>query len=228
VQVPGAQGDARAGHAGRGEHLGGAAAAQLAGEQPGHHHQRPDRQGGQQPQAEQRVVQQHPGQARQGGGERRLVDIPPGKVARGFQEIQLVAVVAVASGQGQQQRHQRRGDPEQPSGGDRQSRTDGALGAMGHRHAQYRFAESPFRPAGPGERPRRGRVADVRQDRQAGPPAWSRPLVGEGVCYQWRKVRTPASSPNHARIRDPTFVPEQHRRPVPGRVAVIMYAPRGS
>jgi hypothetical protein len=64
------------GHAGRGEHLGGAAAAQIPGEQPGHHHQRADRHGEQQPQAEQRVTEQQPGKPGKGGGERRWSTYP--------------------------------------------------------------------------------------------------------------------------------------------------------
>ena len=82
--------------------LGRSAAAQLAAGQPREHDDRRRGKRGGQAQNDQRArrqIGQHAGQQRY---ERRQVRVAPGEVAAGDQKVQLVAVVAVAPGEGEQ------------------------------------------------------------------------------------------------------------------------------
>jgi len=138
MEVPDRDDDARAGDAGRRQELRAAATAEFAGEHPADHRHRPDRQRRQQPQAEQGVAEGEAGDRRQRRGQRRLVDVPPGQVLGGHQEVELVAVVAVASGDGQLDRDQHSGDHHEPADGWRRQprlgcRPGGLAGGGGHR-----------------------------------------------------------------------------------------------
>ena len=94
-QVHAAQVFGAAGHAHRGEQLPGPPGAEDAAHAPGEQDQRAEPQRGQHPQPDQGVGEQQRGETRGQRGQRRLIHVPEGGMASGFQEIQLVTVIAV-------------------------------------------------------------------------------------------------------------------------------------
>ena len=82
----------------RRERLGEAAAAQLAGREAREDHGRRERQRGEEPETVERVAEEASREPDERDAQRRLVDVPPGQVLRGGDEVQLVPVVAVAAG----------------------------------------------------------------------------------------------------------------------------------
>ncbi len=90
-------------HGCRGQQLGGPAAAELAGDQAGDgdHGRRCERGG--QPETHQRAGEQRVHGGGQQRRERRLVGVPERRLPAGAQEVQLVAVISVAAGEGQEE-----------------------------------------------------------------------------------------------------------------------------
>ena len=103
VEVTGAEYHPRGGHAERAEDLRGPAAAELAGQQAAEDHRADHGQRGPQPQADQRGAEQAKRDARDQRGQDGLVDVAGLQVPGADDEVQLVAVEAVAVGQGHQQ-----------------------------------------------------------------------------------------------------------------------------
>ena len=87
----------------RGEALGEAVSAELAGDESGDEHRDCHGQRGEEAQADQRVAEQDPRERHEGDGTDRLVDVAPGHVSRGLQEVEFVPVIAVARSDGEQQ-----------------------------------------------------------------------------------------------------------------------------
>ena len=79
-----------------GQDLGKATPAELAGDQAGKKDGEREGQRRKEAEAEQGVAEERPRQARHGDRTYGLIDIAPGEVARGLEEVELVAVVAVA------------------------------------------------------------------------------------------------------------------------------------
>ena len=85
---------------------------QLAGQQPGERDDRPRGDRRRQPQDGERIgvdLAHRPGDQR---GHRALVHIRPIEMATGLEEVELVAVIAVAAGEGAQHRGHRAGEQE--------------------------------------------------------------------------------------------------------------------
>ena len=101
-QVAGAEDEPRHGRAGSGQGLRGGPAAELAGDERGEQHGHPRRERGRGPQGHERARHEAVHEPCEQRHERALVRVAPGRPVPGGQEVQLVAVVAVASGGDQQ------------------------------------------------------------------------------------------------------------------------------
>lgn len=95
--VGGAEVDRRDQHREAGHHLDEAAAAEAAGQEADQQHRRRSRQGGEDPQADERLAEELVRQPRDPGDERGMVDVAEGEVMTAGQEVKLVVVVAVAA-----------------------------------------------------------------------------------------------------------------------------------
>ena len=133
-EVSGDQRGGGHGRAGGGDELGPPPAAHLARGHPGQQHGGAGRERARQPHDDdgpaERVHQ--PGQD---GGQRRLVGIAPVGVLAGHQEVELVAVEAVAPTRRDQQRDDRAGHREQRCPGETDRARRGHRMCLGNRHA---------------------------------------------------------------------------------------------
>ena len=100
--MPDGEQERRDAHAAGGQQLRAAACAEFVGDRPGEqHHQRGDQRRGQ-PQPDQPTTEGHVEGVGEQRGQRRLVGISPCGLRPGAQEVQLVTVVAVPVGHGEQ------------------------------------------------------------------------------------------------------------------------------
>jgi len=137
--MPGTEQDRRHRHAPGRQCLRGAAAAQLAGDQAGTQHGEGRRERRRQAQPDQRSAEQGVGGVGEQRAQRGLVHVAERRLPARAQEVQLVAVVAVAPGHGQQkqddaacQTGQRRPGDAEASQPRRRRRYLGATAAVAH------------------------------------------------------------------------------------------------
>ena len=82
----------------RGNELRASPTAKVARHRRREHHDQPDRQRGEDSEADERVAEQLVGNTSNRRCERRLVHVPPGKLLPALEEVQLIAVPSVTSG----------------------------------------------------------------------------------------------------------------------------------
>jgi hypothetical protein len=121
--VTGVHGQPRGGTGDRRQYLGALVAAQFPGDQPAEEHGQAGQQGRDDAEGGQAVAEEHDLQAADQGDQRRLVDVAPVEVAGSHPAVELVEVVAVPGGQGEQEHHEGAGRGRQRQPADR--RQDG-------------------------------------------------------------------------------------------------------